>query len=69
MKVLWTAKGEVGFCEQKATEFIEKQQSWGWECNNVSAQQETPEVPETPETMDSNETETETETETGSNLN
>jgi len=32
MKVLWNAKGEVGFCEEKAASFVEKHRSWGWQC-------------------------------------
>ena len=32
VQTLWSAKSEVGFCEMKANEFIEKQESWGWSC-------------------------------------
>lgn len=46
MSVLWNAKGEIGYCEAKAAEFVEKQQGWGWECNNVSAVPEAEEIPE-----------------------
>ncbi len=31
-QILWTANSEVGFCETKADEFIQKQESWGWSC-------------------------------------
>jgi len=31
-QVLWSARSESGYCEQKAEEFIAKQRSWGWEC-------------------------------------
>jgi len=40
VETLWTAKSEVGFCEARVNEFIEKQESWGWNCNKF-------EVPET----------------------
>ena len=29
---LWSAGYSVGFCEQKAEEFIQKQEDWGWSC-------------------------------------
>lgn len=31
-QVLWQAAGEVGYCEEKASAFIEKQRAWGWQC-------------------------------------
>ena len=31
-QVLWSAQGQVGYCEEKAAAFIEKQRGWGWEC-------------------------------------
>ena len=31
-ETLWSAQSEVGFCEAKADEFIQKQESWGWSC-------------------------------------
>lgn len=46
VETLWTAKSEVGFCEARVNEFIEKQESWGWNCNRF-------EVPETVENVDS----------------
>lgn len=30
--VLWRARNEAGYCEQKAAEFVEKQRGWGWQC-------------------------------------
>ena len=33
VQTLWSAQSEVGFCETKANEFIEKQESWGWSCD------------------------------------
>ncbi len=32
VKVLWNAQSEVGYCENKAKEFVEKQESLGWSC-------------------------------------
>ncbi len=29
---LWRAENQVGYCEEKAEAFVEKQRSWGWEC-------------------------------------
>lgn len=34
-QTLWTAKTETGYCESKASEFVEKQKSWGWSCEKV----------------------------------
>ena len=31
-QTLWSAENEVGYCEEKAREFVEKQRSWGWIC-------------------------------------
>jgi hypothetical protein len=31
-ETLWSAQSEVGFCEARADEFIQKQESWGWSC-------------------------------------
>ena len=33
-KVLWQAQSESGFCEQKSSDFIEKQRGWGWKCES-----------------------------------
>lgn len=35
-QTLWSAQSEVGFCENKASEFVEKQESWGWSCEKVT---------------------------------
>jgi|GEM_PF-1455387 len=29
---LWSAQNLEGYCEQKASEFVSKLQSWGWSC-------------------------------------
>jgi hypothetical protein len=31
-ETLWNAQNEVGYCEMKAQEFVEKQRGWGWNC-------------------------------------
>lgn len=31
-QVLWTAENDANFCDQKAREFVAKQESWGWTC-------------------------------------
>ncbi len=33
VEILWSANSEVGYCEKKASEFIAKQESWGWTCD------------------------------------
>ncbi len=30
--VLWSAKHQENYCEQKAAEFVKKQEGWGWKC-------------------------------------
>lgn len=35
--VLWRASTEVGYCEQKAADFAEKQRGWGWQCVAMAA--------------------------------
>ncbi|MDX8387860.1 MAG: hypothetical protein R8M46_04905 [Ghiorsea sp.] len=30
---LWQAENLVGYCEEKAMAFVEKQRGWGWDCN------------------------------------
>ncbi len=32
VSTLWSAQNLQGYCEQKAAEFVEKLQSWGWDC-------------------------------------
>lgn len=34
-QILWQAQGEAGYCEEKAAAFIEKQRSWGWNCDTA----------------------------------
>ncbi len=34
-QVLWSAQQEVGYCEEKAAAFIEKQRGWGWQCETA----------------------------------
>jgi len=36
-ETLWTAQNEVGYCERKAEEFVEKQRGWGWDCAMAGA--------------------------------
>ena len=31
-ETLWSAQSEVGYCEEKAREFVDKQREWGWLC-------------------------------------
>jgi hypothetical protein len=33
-ETLWDAKDEVGYCEEKAKAFVEKQRGWGWRCDD-----------------------------------
>ena len=30
---LWQAQNEMGYCEEKAKQFIEQLRGWGWDCN------------------------------------
>ena len=36
VQTLWNAQAEAGYCENKAAEFIEKQESWGWSCEKMT---------------------------------
>ena len=36
VQTLWNAKSEIGYCESKALELVEKHLSWGWSCENSS---------------------------------
>ncbi|MDH5433842.1 MAG: hypothetical protein OEY19_07840 [Gammaproteobacteria bacterium] len=49
-QVLWEAKNTEGYCEEKAAEFVAKQENWGWSCSAVAEAPEAPEAPaeETP---------------------
>lgn len=31
--VLWSAQNMEGYCEEKAAQFVDKLQSWGWSCS------------------------------------
>jgi len=42
-KVLWSAKNDAAYCEQKAKDFVAKQESWGWVC--VETVREEPVMP------------------------
>lgn len=35
-KTLWHAKGQVGFCEERAEEFVQKHIDWGWRCSDTT---------------------------------
>ena len=35
---LWQATNQSGYCEQKALDFVDRQSSWGWQCNEQNAQ-------------------------------
>lgn len=36
-ETLWSAQDEVGYCEEKAKAFVEKQRGWGWSCIETAA--------------------------------
>ena len=36
-ETLWSAQEEVGYCEENAKAFVEKQLGWGWNCEEKSA--------------------------------
>ncbi len=36
MTIPWSANNLVGFCEEKAATFIDKQEAWGWACEAAS---------------------------------
>ncbi|NVJ60254.1 MAG: hypothetical protein HWE27_07690 [Gammaproteobacteria bacterium] len=44
-KVLWSASLEAGFCEMKYSDFVKKQEGWGWSCEEMGKEPavETPE--------------------------
>jgi len=31
-QTLWRAQNQQGYCEEKAQEFVSKQEGWGWRC-------------------------------------
>lgn len=40
----WSANNLAGFCEDKATSFVEKQKAWGWSCELAAATASTDET-------------------------
>ena len=32
-ETLWDARYEQGYCEARASEFVKKQDNWGWSCS------------------------------------
>ena len=37
-QVLWRATNEAGYCEARAEEFLEKLESWGWQCDTGNSE-------------------------------
>jgi len=37
-QVLWSAENDAEYCEQKATDFVAKQEGWGWTCVETIAE-------------------------------
>ena len=35
VQTLWTANSDRDYCLDKATEFVQKQEGWGWTCNQL----------------------------------
>ena len=33
-QTLWSANSDMSYCEDKAIEFVSKQEGWGWQCNH-----------------------------------
>lgn len=42
-QVLWAAQNSAGYCEEKATAFVEQQRNWGWECSDAELELNTEE--------------------------
>ncbi len=36
-QVLWRATNEAGYCEARAEEFLDKLESWGWQCDTANS--------------------------------
>ncbi|WP_178030927.1 hypothetical protein [Pelagibaculum spongiae] len=36
-QVLWSARNQRGYCEQRAAVFVEKQKGWGWLCSDLKS--------------------------------
>ena len=43
-EVLWSAQNLVGYCEEKAVAFADKQRGWGWTCAQADAMASTDEA-------------------------
>ena len=39
-ETLWRAQSQVGYCESKVDDFVEKQESWGWSCEKALQNEE-----------------------------
>lgn len=39
-QVLWRARNEAGYCEQKAADFVAKQRGWGYQCTLLTQSRE-----------------------------
>ncbi len=41
-QVLWRALNEEGYCERKASEFVDKLEGWGWSCDTTATSDAAP---------------------------
>lgn len=48
-QVLWSARSQEGFCEEKAAELVSKLEGLGWDCGSGEAPAAPPAPPEPPE--------------------
>jgi len=35
VQTLWSANNERDYCKERAAEFVQKQEGWGWTCSNL----------------------------------
>ena len=63
-EVLWSAANTEGYCEEKAADFIAKQEGWGWTCTTEMPAAEAPVVEEETTTEEAPAETTETQEET-----
>jgi len=35
VQTLWSANNERDYCKERAAEFVQKQEDWGWTCSNL----------------------------------
>jgi hypothetical protein len=35
VQTLWSANNERDYCQERAAEFVQKQEGWGWTCSNL----------------------------------